>query len=51
MDGSITISPALSPELWGIRAERVTYPLGFDLFIVDGDRVIGLPRSTHIEVL
>lgn len=51
IDGSITISPALSPELWDIRAERVTYPLGFDLFIVDGDRVIGLPRSTRIEVL
>lgn len=51
IDGSVTIAPALSPRLWDLRARRVAYPLGFDLFVVEGDRVIGLPRSTHIEVL
>ncbi|WP_290684489.1 MULTISPECIES: phosphonate C-P lyase system protein PhnH [unclassified Haematobacter] len=51
IDGSVTIAPALPPELWDIRAERVAYPLGFDLFLVDGDRITGLPRSTRIEVL
>ncbi len=38
-------------EVWQIRAERCLYPAGFELFLIDGDRVIGLPRSTQIEVL
>jgi alpha-D-ribose 1-methylphosphonate 5-triphosphate synthase subunit PhnH len=27
------------------------YPIGVDLLLIDGDRVIGLPRSTTVEVL
>ena len=50
IDGHRRIAPAVPPELWAIRA-RAAYPLGFDLFIVEGDRVIGLPRSTAVEVL
>ena len=35
---------------WQLREERVLYPIGWDLFLVDGDQVVGLPRTTLIEV-
>lgn len=41
----------LPDEVWTIRAARCLYPTGFELFLIDGDRVMGLPRSTKIEVL
>lgn len=41
----------LADEIWKIRAARCAYPTGFELFLIDGDRVLGLPRSTKIEVL
>ncbi len=40
----------LHPGLWAIRAERCRYPVGFDLFLLCGASVLGLPRSTRIEV-
>ena len=41
----------LAPGLWALRAARCRYPAGFDLFLLCGASVIGLPRSTAIEVL
>ncbi len=41
----------LPDEVWAIRASRCLYPTGFELFLIDGDRVLGLPRSTTIEVI
>jgi alpha-D-ribose 1-methylphosphonate 5-triphosphate synthase subunit PhnH len=41
----------LSSGLWPLRAARCRYPMGFDLFLTSGAQVIGLPRSTLIEVL
>lgn len=41
----------VSPGLWPLRAARCRYPMGFDLFLTSGAQVIGLPRSTLIEVL
>ncbi|MCM2474400.1 phosphonate C-P lyase system protein PhnH [Rhizobium sp. CG5] len=41
----------LPDEIWSIRAARCLYPTGFELFLIDGNRVLGLPRSTTIEVL
>lgn len=41
----------VSPRLWPLRAARCRYPMGFDLFLTSGTQVIGLPRSTLIEVL
>ncbi|MDP3338755.1 phosphonate C-P lyase system protein PhnH [Frigidibacter sp.] len=41
----------LAPGLWPLRAARCRYPAGFDLFLICEGRVIGLPRSTTIEVL
>ena len=34
---------------WQLRANRIHYPLGFDVFFVDHDRVIGLPRTTEVH--
>ncbi|MDP2118574.1 MAG: phosphonate C-P lyase system protein PhnH [Hoeflea sp.] len=41
----------LAAELWSLRAAHCRYPAGFDLFLICGAQVIGLPRSTQIEVL
>jgi alpha-D-ribose 1-methylphosphonate 5-triphosphate synthase subunit PhnH len=37
----------LPDEFWGIRA-RAAYPLGWDVFLTDGRRVVGLPRTTRV---
>ena len=41
----------IAPGFWAARARAMRYPLGFDIFLLDGPRVIGLPRTTQIEVL
>lgn len=41
----------IEPGVWPLRAARCRYPAGFDLFLVSGAQIIGLPRSTQIEVL
>lgn len=41
----------LAPGFWAARAARCRYPEGIDLFLTCGTAVIGLPRSTRIEVL
>lgn len=46
-----TVSLAISGvpgRLWALR-EATRYPLGWDMFLIDGRRVIGLPRSTVIR--
>lgn len=45
------IALAVSPGFWAMRDMLCLYPEGFDIFFVDGDRVIGIPRSTKVEVL
>ena len=45
------IALAVSPGFWAMREMLCTYPEGFDIFFVDGDRVIGVPRSSKVEVL
>ncbi len=39
----------LPPALWALR-NRAVYPLGWDLLLVAGDQVVGLPRTTRLEV-
>jgi alpha-D-ribose 1-methylphosphonate 5-triphosphate synthase subunit PhnH len=51
VDGAAELKLAVTPAFWELRARLCGYPEGFDLFIVDGLRVIGIPRSTTIEVL
>jgi alpha-D-ribose 1-methylphosphonate 5-triphosphate synthase subunit PhnH len=48
---SVVAVDGLPPGLWSLRAARCRYPMGFDLFLTCGAQVIGLPRSTLIEVL
>lgn len=35
---------------WELRATKIRYPLGIDLFLVDGGQVVGLPRTTVVEM-
>lgn len=51
IDGTTELAVALPPALWQLREQLCLYPEGFELFVVDGARVLGLPRSTTIEVL
>ncbi|MEL7150784.1 MAG: phosphonate C-P lyase system protein PhnH [Pseudomonadota bacterium] len=39
------------PSFWEKRRDVMRYPMGFELFLIDGDQVLGLPRSTVVEVL
>ena len=41
----------IAPGFWAMRTALCRYPAGFDLFLICGAQVIGLPRSTTIEVL
>ncbi len=41
----------VDPDFWQMRAKAIRYPLGWDLYLVDGKRLLGIPRSTKIEVL
>lgn len=51
VDGTLDlVLGGLHPGLWAMRASRCRYPEGFDLFLLCGAQVVGLPRSTQIEV-
>jgi alpha-D-ribose 1-methylphosphonate 5-triphosphate synthase subunit PhnH len=41
----------IDPAFWAARAAACRFPLGWDVFLVDGPLVMGLPRSTKIEQL
>jgi alpha-D-ribose 1-methylphosphonate 5-triphosphate synthase subunit PhnH len=47
---SVQIS-GLPEGFWDARAARIRYPVGFDLFLLDGAQVLGIPRSTKVETL
>ena len=51
IENTTEIALAVSPGFWAMREMLCLYPEGFDIFFVDGDRVIGIPRSTKVEVL
>ena len=52
VDGAVEVRIGGLPDgFWQARAALIRYPMGFDLFFVDGTRVMGLPRSTNVEVL
>jgi alpha-D-ribose 1-methylphosphonate 5-triphosphate synthase subunit PhnH len=40
----------LPSGFWHVREQAIRYPLGWDLFLVTADSVIGVPRSTIVEV-
>ncbi|NIZ10036.1 phosphonate C-P lyase system protein PhnH [Pseudooceanicola sp. HF7] len=52
VDGTLDVRLAGLPEgFWQTRARIMRYPMGFEVFLTDGARVLGLPRSTRVEVL
>jgi alpha-D-ribose 1-methylphosphonate 5-triphosphate synthase subunit PhnH len=51
IQGFTRIQIDVPEDFWNIRAEAVRYPLGWDVFFVDGERVLGLPRTTRLEVM
>jgi len=52
VDGHVDVSVGgVPPALWHLRKQIMRYPMGFEVFLIDGDQVIGLPRTTEIEVL
>lgn len=40
----------IDPALWQLRDRVSKYPLGWDIFLVDDNQVVGLPRTTQIRV-
>ncbi len=49
INGEMTVHiNGVHPDLWALRESRRRYPLGWDMFLIDGRRVMGLPRSTTI---
>ncbi|QRM32807.1 phosphonate C-P lyase system protein PhnH [Microvirga sp. VF16] len=49
---SVTIAvDGIDPSFWQVRSHAIRYPLGWDVYLIDGDRAIGLPRSTKVEML
>ncbi len=52
IDGAETLKVSGVPDgLWQRRADLIRYPMGFELILLDGDRLAALPRSTQVEVL
>jgi alpha-D-ribose 1-methylphosphonate 5-triphosphate synthase subunit PhnH len=52
IDGATTLKVSGVPDgLWQKRADLIRYPMGFELILLDGDRLAALPRSTQVEVL
>ncbi|WP_291431224.1 phosphonate C-P lyase system protein PhnH [Deinococcus sp.] len=50
INGEAHMSVTLPDDLAELREEAVQYPLGWDAFLVGECRVMGLPRTTQIEV-
>lgn len=52
VDGDLVVQiDGLPDGFWAARAALLRYPMGFDLFFLDGTRLLGLPRSTQVETL
>jgi len=39
----------ISDAFWELRSQVVRFPLGWDVFFVNGNQVVGLPRSAKLE--
>lgn len=52
VDGAKDVQIGGLPDaFWSRRRAVMRYPMGFDVFFIDDDRVMGLPRTTAVEVL
>lgn len=41
----------LPTDFWQNRARAMRYPMGFEILLISGQRLLGVPRSTTVEVL
>jgi alpha-D-ribose 1-methylphosphonate 5-triphosphate synthase subunit PhnH len=49
--GTLTLrAGGLPAGLWAARTAAGPFPLGWDIYLVSGDQVVGLPRSASVEV-
>jgi len=48
VNSSISIEVDLPSLFWDVRESRRRYPLGYDIYLIDDVRVMGIPRSTSI---
>nr|WP_321524956.1 phosphonate C-P lyase system protein PhnH [uncultured Cohaesibacter sp.] len=52
VNGALEVRIGGLPDLFfALRNKLVRYPMGFDIFFIDGNQVIGLPRSTKLEIV
>ena len=50
-NGAVDVQVGSLPDgFWQMRAQLMRYQMGFELFLVDGVRVLGVPRSTRVEL-
>lgn len=51
VEGALDVQINGLPDgFWQQREKLIRYPMGFEILLVDGDRVIGVPRSTKVEI-
>lgn len=50
-DGILVEIAQVPDEFWQLRTQLLQYPLGWDVFFVAGDWIVGLPRTSLMEVL
>lgn len=51
-NGAVDVKVAGLPDgFWQMRARLMRYPMGFELFLVEGAQVLGVPRSSQVEVI
>jgi alpha-D-ribose 1-methylphosphonate 5-triphosphate synthase subunit PhnH len=52
VDGEVEMILAGIPQsFWAERLSVMRYPMGFEVFLLDGATVIGIPRTTVVEVI
>jgi alpha-D-ribose 1-methylphosphonate 5-triphosphate synthase subunit PhnH len=50
-EATILAIAGVPDEIWSVRERVIRYPLGWDLFLVSDNRVVGVPRTSTAEVL
>ncbi len=52
VDGEVEFTlSGITHAFWAERQRVMRYPMGFEVFLLDGTSVIGIPRTTVVEVL
>jgi alpha-D-ribose 1-methylphosphonate 5-triphosphate synthase subunit PhnH len=48
---SVTLAvEGIPPEFWALRDRVSRFPLGWDIYLLDGDQMVGIPRSVRVEM-